>query len=95
MDPAWILLAKIVAAFGLLALILYGCSRAVRWAKKGGVGGELVGTALMFFSFGGALNPAKEVAAEQRKLKRNEEGSGDPDPFSDAAESDPEGPRDR
>jgi hypothetical protein len=95
MDAAWILLAKIVAAFALLALIVYGCSRAVRWAKKGGVGGELVGTALMFFSFGGALSPAKEVAAEQRNLKRSEEGSGDPDPFSDDADSASKGRRRR
>ena len=82
MDPAWTLLAKIVAVFALFALIAYGCSRAVLWAKKRGRGGGLVGTALLFFSFGGALDPAREVAAEQRKLKRSEEDSGDPDPDS-------------
>lgn len=78
MDFPWVLLAKIVAVFSLLALLIYGCCRAVSWAKKGSVGGELVGTALLLFSFGGALNPAQEVATEQRKLKRSEDGSGDP-----------------
>lgn len=87
MNPAWTLLAKVVTAFALLALFAYGCSRAVRWAKKSGSGGGLVGTALLFFSFGGALDPAREVAAEQRKLKRSEEGSGDPDPDPDSMDS--------
>lgn len=77
------LLAKIVGAFALIAVFVYGGCRAVGWAKKRSLGGELVGTALLLFSFGGALNPARELAAEQRKLKRNEEGSGDPDAHSD------------
>ena len=51
------------------------------------MGGQIVGTALMFLSFGTALDPAREVAAESRKLKRNQDVSGDPDLDSPLAEA--------
>ena len=35
-------------------------------------------TVLTLFS-GSALDPAREVAAESQKLKRNQDGNGDPD----------------
>lgn len=86
MDLLAILLAKVIGTFAILALFIYVGCRAVGWAKKRSLGGELVGCALMLFNFGGALNPAREVAVEQRKLKRSEEGSGDPNPHPDDAE---------
>ena len=88
MESPWILLANIVLVLSVIVLLVYGCCRAVRWARKGTVGGAVVGSALMFFSFGSAMDPAREVAAERRKLKRSEEGSGDPDPHSDDGELD-------
>lgn len=87
MDPSLLLLGKIAAAFALLSLVIRVCCRAVRWARKRPPGGELIGTALTFFSFGGALNPGRELAEERRKLKRSEEGSGDPDPLDPAREA--------
>lgn len=81
MDPLLLVVLKVVggtAGFGVLWYLLY---RAVLDAKKRGrtgVGGQIMASALMLFS-GSALDPAREVATESQKLKRNQDGNGDPD----------------
>ena len=90
MDPLLVVVLKVVGGAAGFALFVYVLYRGVMVAKKAGragMGGQIVGTALMFFSFGTALDPAREVAAESRKLKRNQDGSGDPDLDSHLAES--------
>ena len=90
MDPLLVVVLKVVggaAGFGLFVYVLYRGVMAAKKAGRAGMGGQIVGTALMFFSFGTALDPAREVAAESRKLKRNQDGSGDPDSDSPLAES--------
>lgn len=78
MDPAAILLAKIIAAAAGLALLVFACRRAVIWAKKSG-GAELVVSVIMSFGFGGAINPVEQVVEEKRRLKRSEDEPGDPE----------------
>jgi hypothetical protein len=72
------------AAFALLMYLLY---RGVLFARKpgrAGIGGQLMGSALMLLTGGCyVLDPVREVAAELRKLKRNQDGSGDPDSDSE------------
>jgi hypothetical protein len=81
MDPLLLVVLKVVGAVAGIGLFYYFLYRAVLSARKkgrAGVGGQLMATALTFSS-GTALDPAREVAAEQQKLKRNQDGSGDPD----------------
>jgi hypothetical protein len=90
MDPLLSVAIQVVGGAAGFALFVYVLYRGVMLAKKAGragMGGQIVGTALMFFSFGTALDPAREVAAESRKLKRKQDGSGDPDLDSQLAES--------
>jgi len=86
MEPLYWLLLKVtgaVAAFAALAWLMVRSALAARKSGRAGVGGQLIGTALMFFSFGTALDPAREVTTETRKLKRKSETSADPpDPDS-------------
>jgi hypothetical protein len=89
MDPLIVVVLKVVGTVSVFALLWYGGYRAVSAAKKrgrAGLGGQILGTVLMLFS-GTALDPAREVAAEQRKLKRNQDGSGDPDSDTDTDEA--------
>jgi hypothetical protein len=81
MDPLLLVVVNVVGGAAGVGLFYYGLYRAVLSAKKkgrAGVGGQLMATALTLFS-GTALDPAREVAAEQQKLKRNQDGNGDPD----------------
>jgi hypothetical protein len=90
MDPLIVVTLEVMGSAAVFALLVYGGYRAVLAAKKAGkagVGGQIMGLALLMFS-GTALDPAREVAAESRKLKRNQDGSGDPD--SDEVEDDAE-----
>jgi hypothetical protein len=82
MHPFLILVVKVcagAAAFVLFAYVLYRCVvDAKKRAGRASLGGQLMATALTLFS-GTALDPAREVATEARKLKRNQDGSGDPE----------------
>ena len=82
MDPLLVLVLKVcggAAGFALFVYVLYRCVLdAKKRAGRAGIGGQLMATALTLFS-GTALDPAREVATEARKLKRNQDGSGDPD----------------
>jgi len=82
MDPLLLVVLNVVGGAAGLVLFWYILYRGVLDAKKkagrAGVGGQLMATALTLFS-GTALDPAREVATEQLKLKRNQDGSGDPD----------------
>ena len=67
-----------VAAVGLFYYFLYRAVLSARKKGRAGIGGQLMATALTLFG-GTSLDPAREVATEQQKLKRNQDGSGDPD----------------
>jgi hypothetical protein len=67
-----------VAGVGLFYYILYLAVLSAKKKGRAGIGGQLMATALTLFS-GTALDPAREVAIEQQKLKRNQDGNGDPD----------------
>jgi hypothetical protein len=83
MDPLLPAMLKVVGSAAGFALFVYILYRGVLFAKKPGraaVGAELMGNALMFLTWGcSAADPGREVAAELRKLKRNQDGNGDPD----------------
>ena len=83
MDPPLLVVLKVVGGAAGFALFVYGLYRGVLSAKKpgrAGIGGELMGNALMLLTGGcSAADPGREVAAELRKLKRNQDGNGDPD----------------
>ena len=82
MDPLLLVALKVVGGAAGVGLFWYVLYRAVLDARKkagrAGIGGELMATALTLFS-GTALDPAREVATESQKLKRNQDGNGDPD----------------
>jgi len=81
MDPLLLVVLNVVggaAAVGLFYYLLYRAVLSARKKCRAGVGGQLMATVLTLFS-GSALDPAREVAAESRKLKRNQDGNGDPD----------------
>jgi hypothetical protein len=82
MDPLLLVVLKAVGAGAGVGLFWYILYRAVldakRKAGRAGIGGQLMATALTLFS-GTALDPSREVATEQQKLKRNQDGNGDPD----------------
>jgi hypothetical protein len=89
MDPLLVAVLKAVgvaAGFALWGYLLYRAIRAAKKSGRAGIGGQVVGVALTFFSFLGALDPAREVSAETQKLKRNQDGAGDPDSDSDERE---------
>ena len=79
MDSSIVLLTTVFFAAGGLALLIYLCCRAVSWAKKSKGGGEFIVGIMGSVDVGGALNPAHAIVQEKRRLKRSEEGSGDPD----------------
>ena len=82
MDALLVAVLKIcagAAGFAMFVYLLYRCVLdAKKRARRAGIGGQIMATALTLFS-GTALDPAREVATEARKLKRNQDGSGDPD----------------
>jgi len=81
MDPLLLVVLNVVggaAAVGLFYYLLYRAVLSARKTGRAGVGGQLMATVLTLFS-GSALDPAREVAAESQKLKRNQDGNGDPD----------------
>ena len=81
MDPLLLVVLNVVGSAAGIGLFYYLLYRAVLSAKKkgrAGVGGQLMATVLTLFS-GTALDPAREVATESQKLKRNQDGNGDPD----------------
>jgi hypothetical protein len=81
MNPLLLVVLNVVAGAAGVGLFYYVLYRAVLSAKKkgrAGIGGQLMATALTLSS-AGALDPAREVATEAQKLKRNQDGNGDPD----------------
>ena len=72
-------LTAVVLAISSLALLAYLFCRAVIWARRRGRGSDFVAGVIGSADVGGALNPAHEVIQESRRVKRSEEGSGDPD----------------
>lgn len=90
MNPLLVAVLKTIGVAAGFALCVYVLYRAVRAVKKragrAGIGGEVMSLALMVLSWGGAPDPAREVATETRRLKRNQDGAGDPDLDSDERE---------
>ena len=66
------------AGVGVFYYFLYRAVLSARKKGRAGFGGQLMATVLTLFS-GSALDPAREVATESQKLKRNQDGNGDPD----------------
>jgi hypothetical protein len=70
----WVLLTA--AAFGLLVLSMV---KAVRFAKKGTPGAEVLGAVFLLFGFGNFRDPTNDLVHQAQRLKRREEDdSGDP-----------------
>ena len=81
MHPLLLVMLNVVggvAGVGLFYYVLYRAVLSARKKGRAGIGGQFMATALTLFS-GSALDPAREVATEQQKLKRNQDGNGDPD----------------
>jgi hypothetical protein len=79
MDSRIVLLTIVPFAVGGFALLIYLCRRAVLWAKQKRGGAEFLADLVGSADVGSALNPAHEIVQEKRRLKRSEQGSGDPD----------------
>jgi hypothetical protein len=82
MDPLLLVVLKVVGGAAGFALFAYLFYRGVLFAKRpgrAGIGGQLMGNVLVLLTGGCyVLDPVREVAAELRKLKRNQDGNGDP-----------------
>lgn len=78
MDAPFVLLATVIGGAAGFSALIYLMYRAVRYGRKSGNNAYALVALVTFFSFGSALDPAREVAAETRKLKREEGDSGDP-----------------
>ena len=80
MDPLLVAVLKALATVGGLGLLVYGFRRAVSGAKKAGRSGagELIVGILLFVGAVIVPAPPREVPTETRKLKREQDASGDP-----------------
>jgi hypothetical protein len=95
MDPQLRVVLEVVGGAAGLGLFWYYLYRAVLETRKRAgrvgiplrglprvVGGALMATVLSVLpgtALGTALDPAREVATESQKLKRNQDGNGDPE----------------
>ncbi len=83
MNSLLLVVLKVVGGAAGFALFVYILYRGVLFAKKpgrAGIGGQIMGNALMVLTGGcSVLDPVREVSAELRKLKRNQDGAGDSD----------------
>jgi len=78
MDIARLFGQAVFATVAIASLFWVGV-QAVRFAKKGSPGAEVLGAALLLFSFGNFRDPLNETVQEAKQLKRREEDdSGDP-----------------
>ena len=80
MDPLVVAVLKAVGTVGGVALFVYVLYRGVLGAKKASRtgSGELLVGLLMFLGTVMAPAPPREVAAESREQKRDQDQSGDP-----------------
>jgi hypothetical protein len=82
MDRLMLVVLEVVGGAAALGVFWYILYRVVLDTKKkgarAGIGGQLMATVLTLFP-GTSLDPSREVATEQQKLKRNQDGNGDPD----------------
>ena len=81
MESLLLVVLNVVGSVAGVGLFYYFLHRAVLSARKkgrAGIGGQLMATALTLSS-GTSLDPAREVASESQKLKRNQDGRGDPE----------------
>ena len=74
-SPVALLTVILLVAAGVVLLVVLS-SRAVIWAKTRRSGSEGV---MGSIGLGSAINPAEAVAEEKRRVKRSDDGSGDPD----------------
>lgn len=75
MDSPIAVIPLILFAVSGIVLLVFLSFRAILWAKRRPAGAEFVGS----LGLGSVLNPAEEVAEERRRVKRSDDGSGDPD----------------
>jgi hypothetical protein len=67
-------LGIVLLVFGI-ALFVFLASRAVLWARRKHGGSEFAGS----LGLGSAINPAEALIEERQRVKRSDEGSGDPE----------------
>jgi len=73
------LVSQVVFATAGLTFFVGLGARAVRYAKKGSAGAQVLGAAFLFFSMGNMRDPSDEIMQQAKQLKRREEDdSGDP-----------------
>jgi hypothetical protein len=78
MDVARLFGQAVFATVALAFLVWVGV-QAVRLAKKGSPGAEVLGAAFLLFSLGNFRDPLNEMVQEAKRPKRREEDdSGDP-----------------
>ena len=73
-SQAGTFIAILLLAVGI-ALFTFLASRAVLWARRKRGGSEFAGS----IGIGSALNPAEALIEERQRVKRSDEGAGDPD----------------
>lgn len=81
MDPLVVAVLKAVGTVGGLVLLVYLLYRLVVVIKKSGrsVGVEFLGVIVTLLGAVVVPMPPREVPTETRKLKREQDGSGDPE----------------
>lgn len=77
-SPIGFLVLILFVVVGIALLIFLSC-RAVLWARTKRGGSESVGGLIGSMGLGSAINPAEAVVEEKQRVKRSEDGSGDPD----------------
>ena len=81
MNPTVALIVTILIVFVGFLLFAFFAYRSVVWAKRRRTGSEFAGG---LPSLGSALNPAEAVVEEKQRVKRSDEGSGDPEKQPDS-----------
>lgn len=78
------LIADTVFAVVALAVVGWLGVRAVRFAKKGASGAQVLGAAFLLFGFGNFRDPTNEIVQQAKQLKqREDDDSGDPPSHED------------
>jgi membrane protein involved in colicin uptake len=79
MDPAAIAI-RVTLVVAALALLIWGCTKLVRSARRGGKGMQAAGMAMMLFGWGHMRDPRNDTVAEAQDGRiRKGTHSGDPE----------------
>jgi hypothetical protein len=76
---AALLLGQVVFWMAVFALLVYLGVKAVRHAKKGVPGAQVLGAVFLLFGFGNIRDPTNDIVQQARQLKqREDDDAGDP-----------------